>query len=219
MEARLASVLNHRRSGGIAVALLLLAVALALILHALHPELHPARAYVSEYANGRWGWVLTLTLLAFASGAYALGRGLRQSAGQRLGPALITAAGACMAVAALVSTDRYGDEEVIGTFAGRLHGYAAITGFAILVLAMLLLARPLEREPRWGRVGRITLPLAAVSVFALAGTFAAAPEAAGLRQRVFLLPVIGWLVASALKLRALEEERDTVALPRVELGA
>jgi hypothetical protein len=207
--------------GRLAVAFLLLTVALTLALHALYPELDPARTYVSEYGNGQWGWVLTLALLLFALGSYALGSGLREVTGLRFGPHLITLAGACMATAAVFSTDRYGDDEVIGTLAGRLHGFASIGGFAIVVVAMLVLARPLERDERWGQLGRVTLPLAAASVLALVLAFLAVPDAAGLRQRAFLALVFGWLVAAGFRLRALEDRTSKRAVSpggRARLG-
>jgi hypothetical protein len=222
VKLRLTAVEAARRGHGrLAVACLLLTVALTLALHALYPELDPARSYVSEYANGQWGWVLTLALLLFAVGSYALASGLREVTGLLLGPRLITLAGACMAIAAVFSTDRYGDDEVVGTLAGRLHGFASIGGFAIVVVAMLLLARPLERDERWGQLGRVTLPLAAASVLALVLAFVAAPDAAGLRQRAFLALVFGWLVVAGFRLRVLEDraaERAVSAGARARLG-
>lgn len=222
MKLRLTAVEVARRGHGrLAVACLLLTVALTLALHALYPELDPARSYVSEYANGQWGWVLTLALLLLAVGSYALASGLREVTGLQLGPRLITLAGACMALAAVFSTDRYGDDEVVGTLAGRLHGFASIVGFAIVVVAMLLLARPLERDQRWGQLGRVTLPLAAASVLALVLAFVAVPDAAGLRQRAFLALVFGWLVVAGFRLRALEDpaaKRAVSAGARARLG-
>lgn len=207
--------------GRLAVAFLLLTVELTLALHALYPELDPARSYVSEYGNGQWGWVLTLALLLFAVGSCTLASGLRELTGLRLGPRLITLAGACMAIAAVFSTDRYGDEEIVGTLAGRLHGFASIGGFAILVIAMLVLARPLERDGRWGQLGRVTLPLAAASVLTLALAFLTVPDAAGLRQRAFLVLVFGWLMAAGFRLRALEYQTGERAVSpggRARLG-
>ena len=192
-----------------------LTVVLTLALHGLNRELSPSHGYLSEYANGSWGWVLTLTLLLFAVGAWALAVGLRETTGQRMGPGMITAAGACMALGAFCSTDRYGDAEVVATLSGRLHGFTTIAAFALIVLAMAVLAQDLGRDERWGRLGRVTLPLALGAVLVAGLLFLAASDVAGLRQRAFLVPVFGWLVAVSLRLRSFESlERGPIPTAR-----
>jgi hypothetical protein len=73
-------------------------------LHALSPEFAPSLRMVSEYANGRHAWALTLFFAAWAASTWALAVSLWReplSRVARLGAALVTLSGVGEALGAL----------------------------------------------------------------------------------------------------------------------
>src|SRR5262245_65029552 len=72
-------------------------------LHVLSPELDPSWRVVSEYALGRYGWVLSFMFLSWAIGSWALVFGIRsqvRTLGGRIGLVFLLVAGAGEALAA-----------------------------------------------------------------------------------------------------------------------
>src|SRR5688572_13832504 len=83
---------NHAWGGGwMAVAALLALGATAvsgaalLLLHALSPEFAPSWRMVSEYANGRFGWLLIVVFAGWAVSSFALVAALWPLSGSMLG--------------------------------------------------------------------------------------------------------------------------------------
>lgn len=186
-------------------ALLLLATGAGavVLLHVLSPDVSPASHYVSEYGNRTWGWLLSVALILIAAGLVALGAVLgddfrARSTRARLTPRLLQVSGAMLVVAALFSTDRLGGEVEAATLAGTVHGVMSIGAFCLLVLAMVLLSPRLNDEDELlGRSSALALPVALAAPAIAAVVFAIMPEADGLRQRMFLAIVFGWLLATA----------------------
>ena len=56
----------------VAIGATMVSGAALLLLHALSPEFAPSWRMVSEYANGRFAWLLTIVFLAWAIGPFAL---------------------------------------------------------------------------------------------------------------------------------------------------
>ena len=189
----------------IAALLLLGGVALVIALHALRPDVHPAKHYVSEYGNETWSWLMTSAGVLIGLGLLALAVGLRDVGRGRVGPAMIQGSGLLMILAALFSTDRQGGEVIARTLAGRLHGWTTIAAFCLLVLAIVALSSHVRdgRDPL-GRLHDLALPAVVGAVALAAATFLVVPEAHGLRQRAFLAVVFGWLLAAAFQLRWLD---------------
>lgn len=121
--------------------------ALALImLHVVSPELAPSWRMVSEYANGRAPWLLTVVFAGWAVSSVALAIALRPLAATRLGKTGL----ACLVLAAVGQT-------MGGLFDINhpLHGPAAMIGIPSLCVAAVLLTRALAPRtdiatpPRW----------------------------------------------------------------------
>lgn len=194
---------QHEWTAPVSLLLLATGVAIVVVLHGLRPDVHPALHYVSEYGNERWSWLLTGALLLIGAGLVALASSIRATVRARTGPRLMQASGLLLILAALFSTDRRGGEVEIGTLAGKLHGVTAIAAFCLLVAAMAALSPRLEGDgAQLGRVSTLALPLALTGPLVAAAAFAVMPEAHGLRQRVFLVVVFGWLLATAVQVRA-----------------
>jgi hypothetical protein len=165
-----ASTANARRislpAARLAIASAVAALLLLASLHVLSPELDPSWRMVSEYANGRYGWVLSLMFAAWGMSAWALAFSIRSEARTRpvaIGLVFLTLSGVGEAMAAVFDINH----EV-------LHNLAAAVGIPSLPIAAILISVGLGRTEPW-RAGRRTLLWAVhltwVSMVLLAATF------------------------------------------------
>jgi hypothetical protein len=156
------SPLAARLAIGAAVATLVLLASL----HVLSPEFDPSWRMVSEYANGRYGWVLSLLFAAWGVSSGALAVALRSEATTirfRIGLAALALAGVGQAMAAIFDINH-----------DTLHGIAGALGMLGLPLAAMLISAHLGRTaPRSAarRTLRWTANLTWVSLVVLAATF------------------------------------------------
>jgi hypothetical protein len=214
---RLLTIAWAWREGTYAIAafLLVAGVGSVLALHLLRPDVDPANHYISEYGNETWGCLLSVALVLIGSGLLALGAALRATVRTRTGPRLMQASGAMLLVAAVFSTDRLDGEVEASTLAGEIHAVMAIGAFCLLVLAMATLsARVVGDGNPLGGPSALALPLALAAPAVAAAAFALVPDAHGLRQRLFLAIVFGWLLATAFQVRSLRRSRAEIELAR-----
>src|SRR5262245_42779047 len=79
-----------RTGAGIAILAIGLSLAALMLLHVLSPEYAWSWRMVSEYATGRYPWLLTVVFLSWAAGSFALIWALRPIAAGALGKAGLT---------------------------------------------------------------------------------------------------------------------------------
>ena len=121
--------------GAAGAALLFLAA-----LHALSPEFDPSFRVVSEYANGSYGWVLSLMFVAWALSSWALAIAIWSQVNGisgKLGLGFLIAAGVGEAMAAVCDINH------------PLHGLAGALGVLGLPIAAMLLSVRLGRTQAW----------------------------------------------------------------------
>jgi len=121
----------------IAIAAIGLSLAALALLHVLSPEYDWSWRMVSEYANGRHSWLLTIVFLAWAAGSFALIGALWPLGATTLGRV------------ALVLLFLAGIGQVMGgvfDINHRLHGPAAIIGIPSFCLAAVLATMALARH-------------------------------------------------------------------------
>jgi hypothetical protein len=197
----------HARAWAARAAIGCTAVALAalLSLHVLSPEYSPAWRVVSEYANGQYGWVLSVMFVAYGASSLALAATLRAGAAARrakLGTALLTVAGAAQAAAAVI------DLNVVG-----LHELLGILGILGLPIAAMLLTPPgtwlrLSAHLTWLSVGVFvaTFPVMIATFWLALGSLPTTPPATlppgviglvGWADRLVLLSAWGWVALAA----------------------
>ena len=135
-------------------------------LHILSPEFDPAWRMVSEYANGDYGWVLTLMFFAWALSSWALAFAIwsevKTTAG-KIGLYLLLAAGVGEAMGGLFDINH------------PLHGLAALLGIGSLPVAAMLISVSLSRSGPWSAARKqllLTANLTWVSVLVMAASFA-----------------------------------------------
>lgn len=167
-----------------------------LILHLVSPEFQPSWRMVSEYANGRHGWLLSLMFAGWGLGsvalAVALGPSMTSAVG-RVGLVFLVLAGVGEMMAALFDINH------------RLHGLAAMIGIPSLPVAAVLLTVALGRAgtssapPVWtAHLTWISFVLmgAAMALFmrslAQAGIDVSAQAAPLATLPAGVLPLVGW---------------------------
>jgi hypothetical protein len=123
-----------------AMVLLLLAA-----LHVLSPEFDPSWRVVSEYANGRYGWVLSLMFACWALSTWALAYAIRPlltTTAGKTGWWFLVVAGVGDALAAFFDINQ------------PMHGVAGLLGVVGLPVAALTISMTLVRNPAWSPAGK-----------------------------------------------------------------
>lgn len=140
----MANVVNHVDFGDwsircayLALAATAVSCAALLLLHVVSPEFQPSWRMVSEYANGRHGWLLTIVFFAWAISSFALVGALwplSASALGLVGLGLLCLAGIGEAMGGLFDINH------------KLHGPAAMIGIPALCAAAVLLSLAMARQ-------------------------------------------------------------------------
>lgn len=179
------------------------AVALGL-LHVLRPDYAPATNFVSNYAVGPHGWVMTTFFVAFSFGLIALVaslyigpvRGMPGLIG--LGALLVTAAG--LIVTAIYPTDLPGAPD---TRSGDIHELSFRVNVVGILVGVLGLSAVLGAQQAWRRYRRAVWALACLVVIALVIQFATLRKGLpyGLANRFFVMVVFAWMIYVAERMR------------------
>jgi hypothetical protein len=155
------------------IALTVVALVALAALHVVSPELDPSWRMVSEYANGRYAWLLQLFFASWGAGTWLLAAGLSPLSDTTLGKvglAFLFLAGLGEIMAAFFDINH------------RMHGPAAMIGIPSLPIAAVLISVAINRRAGAGVVPMWTAHLTWVSVVLMAvamGVFMSALSRAG----------------------------------------
>jgi hypothetical membrane protein len=133
----------------LAFAAAILTLVLIASLHVLSPEFDPSWRMVSEYANGRYGWVLSLMFASWALSSWALPFAIRAQVRTRVGKiglAFLVAAGVGEAMGSVFDINHE-----------PLHDIAGYIGILSLPIAAMLLSVCLGRTWEWPRGKKVLL--------------------------------------------------------------
>ena len=152
-------------------------------LHFLEPEYDPRYHFMSDYAWGAYGWLMTTTffVLGLALLTVAVGlRGLHQSPrNARIGFGLLTIAAPFICLA--------------GVFRGfPLHDVAGAVGIPSIVMAALVLSWNFRKAPEWQAIHPATF-LIAIGMLGALLSMVLDIGMPGLQQRVLLSLLLLWL--------------------------
>ena len=128
---------NVAATAGVAALATAVAFASLAILHVVSPEFQPSWRMVSEYANGRHRWLLSVMFAAWGLGSFALAMALGPVTHGwlgRTGLLFLVLAGIGEMMAALFDINH------------RMHGPAAMIGVPSLPIAAVLLTIALRRS-------------------------------------------------------------------------
>ena len=180
-----------------------------LLLHVLRPDYNPLQRFLSEYAVGRFGVLMTASffLQALISLALVVGlfRDVRHSGSLLAGCAFLTVAAVALTVAGVFPadlSDPAGDSPRVATRAGMVHQSAGTLSFLSRIFAFLFLSRAYRWDNRWQALAP-TARRVAVAFLALFFTFVLVVrwDLGGLAQRGVVAVGLLWLFLSGLHLR------------------
>ena len=165
------------------------------LLHLLRHDFNPRYRYLSEYARGPYGALMTSTFFVLSAGSLALSLGLYRLITSRLRfvPGLVLwLTWACSVfLAGIYTSDLQGTPH---TRIGRFHDQLGMVAFLSSTFGLLLLSLPLRWESAWHAVRRpaMLLSLVALVSFLLLDWFGQ-KDLGGLDQRIFLAATLVWM--------------------------
>lgn len=207
------TTLTTTKNGSVLAAKLALATAslfalLVTLLHVIEPEFHPMWRFVSEYANGPFGWVMKLAFMVLAISCVATAVAIRRQVTTKpgkVGVALLFITAIGLVLAGLNNQDSITSTAV--TSEGNLHAVATMIGIPGFSIASLLVGLSLARNNKAWTSIRIKLLILSnaswISFIAMMGYMAVAMPMAGgfgpdvwvgLINRIFLVAMTLWLI-------------------------
>jgi hypothetical protein len=178
-----------------------------LVLHVLRADLDPGYRYLSEYAVGPRGALMTSTFFVLSAGSLALAIGLWRSVSSKLRilPGLffwLTWAWA-VCLAGVFTGDLQGTPH---TRIGQIHEQMGMIAFPSAILGMPLISVALRWEQNWNSLWCTTIVLSAVVImsFLVFDRFAEA-DLGGLDQRISLAATLIWMWILGRKMRKIAE--------------
>ena len=181
-----------------------------LLLHFLRPDYAPAHRMISDYAVGEYGWVMTTWFLAMSGGLMMLSLSLLRSGPAsgvaRLGTLLLGVASIGLVVSASFPTDLEG---VPSTPTGDIHMISFLVNVASIIFAIALLSASFWGNSRWRNYRRTAAILTAMIWLAFVLQFLTMQHHGapfGLANRLLVVLLFAWLLATSIRLRALAGE-------------
>lgn len=194
-------VLNRLARG--AMMLILLYPVAAITLHLLPTGFNPVTHELSDYANGPYGWLMTVGFLGLGLGlgslllVWIVARG--HDAGL-LSPATLLLLGVWGAARFLAAFFHDDLPAAVPTVHGRIHNVLGALAFFSVSIAMILASRSFRREPHWSSLSRLSRVLGVLALIAtllfVGGVESSSPThpVLGLSERVFYVCAIVWLL-------------------------
>ena len=193
-----------RRAAEVAIACFGYFVVMLALLHLLRPDYTPVDHMISDYAVGRFGWVMTTAFVAAAAGCLALGLGMAaagpRSVTGRIAVLLLWLAAAGLSTTAIFPTDL---ETAPTTRTGDIHTASFLVNVTSLILSSLLFAASFRRSQPWRTYRTAGLVLALALLAAFVGQFLTLHRGApyGLTNRLLVAVLMGWFLTTAIQLR------------------
>ena len=166
-----------------------------LVLHVVRTDFDPGYRYLSEYAVGPYGALMTSTFFVLSAGSVTLAIGLWWSVSSkvRILPGLLFwLTWACAVFLAGVFTGEL--QGTPHTRIGQIHEQMGMIAFPSAIVAMPLISVPLLWEQKWNSLWRSAIVLSAVVIvsFLVFDRFAEA-DLGGLDQRISLAAALIWM--------------------------
>ncbi len=168
-------------------------------LHLLRRDLDPATHYISEYAVGRFGLLMSSALVILGIGTAALSLVIHTTMEERwlvrVGTAVLFLSGLSTILIGLFRTDIDGQPS---TIAGAIHGRAAFIAILFEAISVLILTAAFFRDNRWRSYRPVSLTFAIVVV--ISGVLLPVlPRGTG--ERLLVYTLVLWLLVTALRMR------------------
>jgi len=175
-------------------------------MHVLHPDYTMRTHMISDYAVGRYGWVMTTWFIAMSCGCQMLVFGLARSGLKTLlfkvGAGLLCVASIGLLVSAFFPTDL---EEATSTHTGDIHALSFLINIVSINLSMIFLTICFRSHPRRRSYQRIAIVLTLLVVITFFIQFFTLHRGApyGLTNRLFFVVLFVWFFITLIRLRRL----------------
>jgi len=180
------------------------------IAEAVNPGWSPVEQMVSHYVHGTAGWLIPTATVLFGAGSMLVTAAVARTDGSsRAGTWLLGGWCALFFVAAAFPADPPGRWEEPPSGSGMVHGCAALTAFALLPVAAVLVTRRVRPGPR-ALVLAAAASVVATAFFAVVFvdvtdgpslTFGGYESLTGLAERLLLWADLIWLGTVCVVLR------------------
>jgi hypothetical protein len=129
-----------------------LSLVLIAVLHFLEPEYDPSWRFLSEYSNGKFGWVMKIAFFNMALSCAVLFSVLKsqiQTIGGKVGLGFLLATFVGLTMGGLFNIDPITASPDQLTAHGNLHGLASMIGIPSLPVAAMIISVSLARSQAW----------------------------------------------------------------------
>jgi hypothetical protein len=150
-------------------------VAVVALLHVLKPEIEPSWRFISEYAIGAYGWMMSTAFLAFAAayaGLFATTRRSLTRVPGRIGAGALLISALGLAIAGIFTTDPITTAPAEATMAGTVHSIGGALGLA-MPLAVVFVTWRLARDVAWKDVRSLLIAFAIPAILGFLYAFTA----------------------------------------------
>lgn len=188
-----------------AIGFFLYFAAALLLMHVIRPDYTMVDHMISDYAVGRFGWIMTTAFVSLAIGCLTLAIGLFRDGPTswlgRIGAALLVVVFAGLIVTALFPTDL---ETAPSTRTGDIHTISFLVNIVSILLSAICLALSYAAEPNWRPHRAAALVFAGLLIAAFVGQYLTLHRGApyGITNRLFVAILIAWLILNSLWLKS-----------------
>lgn len=190
--------------------------------HLIRTDLGPTTHFLSEYALGTNGFVMTAAFAVLGIGILVLTGGLWPSITAakhaRVGLVLLGIGGIALLLVSIFPVEIETDMSAL-SLSGLIHDVAALIFFVATIAGSVLIAFGFQRELRWQSYAGSEVTLALLATAALLAFLVIYPLQIGenppvpvfadiveISQRVLMLCIWLWLLVTALRLRTIHAE-------------
>ena len=173
-------------------------------MHALNPNVDIAHRPTSDYATGRFGYLMTSAFVALSLATWSLvmgfSRSLRPSGTQRIDLFFLAWFATGLLIAACFPIDPEGAPK---SFAGTVHRINGPLAFLSLTLGTNLTSRLFRLQDNWRPISQVASLLALLMIpeFIAGGITAARGTGAGIAQRILIVTFAAWYLVTGFRLR------------------
>ncbi|MGH2381561.1 MAG: DUF998 domain-containing protein [Candidatus Limnocylindria bacterium] len=202
-------------AAGISVVAGVVFAVLLLGLHVLEPEFDPTWRFISEYALGSVGWLMSLAFVALATSLVAAGVAILsqvRSVVGYIGLAVLGLGAVGLLIAAVFATDPITTDRDAATFSGTMHVLGASLDYT--PVGTVLLSFALARNRAWRRIRTRLFVTSAITLVAMVAFILMLPRdgnfgpgvLAGLFGRFLILSYLGWLLTVGVHVLTLRRQ-------------
>lgn len=190
----------------LAIAFYTYAILALFLMHVLRPDYTIRTHMISDYAVGRYGWIMTTWFIAMSCGCLMLIFGLARSglktAWFKIGAGLLCVASIGLLISAIFPTDL---EEASSTRTGDIHTISFLINIVSVILSMAFLTVSFRGHPRWRSYQKIAIMLTLLVVITFFIQFFTLHRGApyGLTNRIFVVAIFVWFFITSTRLRQL----------------